>query len=292
MLTLDELCADMAASGRYLTPRAARDWWTKGFLPRPQRRWLGRGKGSETFWTEPDFITRRAQATYDLLRVRSRANTTILGLWFEGLLLPTELGSVRAVYERRISQYDTTEEAVSGAAEKLARKNAKSSAVQEDIIDAVLPFLQVFYGLDDEVGSDGFAALWARAAPYLGGGYAWRRWPLGDDDLAVVAQSLNKMASVPAQRDALASATDHELVRTRRLVLVVFGYVSRFTRAAKRGEVFEEYSRRLALPLLMMLSELVPILITVLRKDRLRHGIFSSLPGLRAAIFDGLQHQA
>jgi hypothetical protein len=42
----------------------------------------------------------------------------------------------------------------------------------------------------------------------------------------------------------------------------------------------------------MMFGELLPVLVAVLRKDSVRHGIVSSLPGLRAAIFDRLQHQA
>ena len=50
MLTLSALCADIEASDRYLSHRAARDWWTKGLLPRPQRRGIGRGRGTETFW--------------------------------------------------------------------------------------------------------------------------------------------------------------------------------------------------------------------------------------------------
>ena len=74
MLTLKALCADMEASGRYFSERKARDWWTKGLLPRPRRDWPGRGRGSVTFWTDPR-ISQQARAAYDLLTAHPRADT-------------------------------------------------------------------------------------------------------------------------------------------------------------------------------------------------------------------------
>ena len=97
-----------------------------------------------------------------------------------------------------------------------------------------------------------------------------------------------RFVSLPAQRDALDTATDYEFMRVRRLGWLVFGYVGRWAEVARRREVCE----KLGPGLLMMFGELLPVLVAVLRKDSVRHGIVSSLPGLRAAIFDRLQHQA
>ena len=102
MLTLHALCADMASSDRYLSPRAARDWWTKGLLPRPQRRGCGRGRGTETFWTDRR-VCRQARAAYDLLAAYPRANIALLSLWLLGF--PVSMRSIRAIYQKQINRH-------------------------------------------------------------------------------------------------------------------------------------------------------------------------------------------
>src|SRR5260221_3191778 len=95
MLTLEALCSAMEASGRHLTQRKARDWWTKGLLPRPKRRSLGRAKGTETFWDTPD-VLRQAREAYDVLARHARTDIALLHLWLLGI--PVEFRTVRSGY--------------------------------------------------------------------------------------------------------------------------------------------------------------------------------------------------
>jgi hypothetical protein len=292
MLTLDELCAGMAASGRSLTPRAARDWWTKGLLPRPRRRGLGRGKGTETFWTESR-VMGRTQAAYDLLVAYPSADSAILGLWLWGFQV--DLGSVRAVYRRLISSHFRSvrgrsklqlDDAVGKLAGQVARKSRAPKEALNAITDFIFECLGVFYGIDDGLASSGLAALGEIAAPYFTSDVSRPRdmadFHPTDDELACWLQYVKTMASLPVQRKAITSATDYELMRARRLVHLFFGFLARIARAAKAGDEFEECGRRL---LIVLGCPAVPILITVLREDSLRHQavsfILDLMPGLR-----------
>jgi hypothetical protein len=286
MLTLAELRANMDATGRDLTPRAARDWWTKGILSTPRRRWLGRGRGSETFWTNPSEM-QRAQIAYDLLVAHPRADTAILGVWLHGFRV--NLGSIRAIYRQSIRLHFRAlrgrnrrprDDAVGRLAGMLARHSAKTSAApkaaQDAMADLAVEFLGVFYGLREEVASSGLASLWESAAPYLGGGSLGQNGEIEfhpqDDDLATWAQYLGQMASLTAQRDAIESATDYELIRARRLVLFAFGVLGRVARANAGREQFEEFGRR---AVVVFGRPTVPILIAVLRNEALRQQIVS-----------------
>ena len=91
MITVADLCPEMTRSGRNVTPRAARDWWSKGLLPPPQRRSLGRRKGTETVWTESR-IVEQAKTTYDLLALHSRTYTALTGLWLLGFPVDLKRG--------------------------------------------------------------------------------------------------------------------------------------------------------------------------------------------------------
>ncbi len=82
------------------------------------------------------------------------------------------------------------------------------------------------------------------------------------------------MASLTAQRKAVLSASDYELMRARRLVGFVFGYIRRIALAADCQDDLEEFGRRL---LIMLGRPAVPILVAVLREDTLRHTIMLSL---------------
>ena len=126
--------------------------------------------------------------------------------------------------------------------------------------------------------SDGLAALWESAAPYLGGSASrqngWADFHPQDDDLATWAQYLGEMASLKAQRAAIATATDYELTRARRLVRLVFSFLDRLARAAGGKGEFEELRRQL---LLVFGRPAVPILIAALREGTLRQKVVSSL---------------
>jgi hypothetical protein len=93
------------------TATKTRDWWTKGLLPHPQRRGLGRQKGTETFWVEPRVIE-QAQAAHDLLARHSRAFTAFVGLWLLGF--PVELRLVRSAWAELIARNEPHRDVRSG----------------------------------------------------------------------------------------------------------------------------------------------------------------------------------
>lgn len=232
---------------------------------------------------------KRAQAAYDLLAAHPRVDTAVLALWLLGFRM--ELDTIRAVYGRLIGRHFDSiggrsgrplDEAIGKLAEMFARQRAKTSAapthVQQAINHLTYEFLQVFYGVNEEFAGDGLAALWEKAAPYLGSDASrpigWPDFSPQDDDLEAWARHLREMVSLKAQLKAVTSATDYELIRARRLVLLVFGYLDRLARAADRGTEFEEFGRMLHI---VLGRPAVPILIMVLRRDELRYKIVSSL---------------
>ncbi len=180
MITLNALCADMETSGRYLSSRGARDWWTKGLLPRPRRHGLGRGKGTETFWTEPR-VSQQARAAYDLLAAHPRADFALQSLWLLGF--PVGLRHIRAIYRKVINRHlrsvhgragKQSDDIVGKLAAVLARQQAKASGAptdaQQAIAELAVEFLGIVYGVDGELVCEGLAALWEKAVPYMAGG--------------------------------------------------------------------------------------------------------------------------
>ena len=288
MLTLKALCAEMAASGRPLSPRGARDWWTKGLLPKPARRSLGREKGTETYWTDPS-VLRQAQVAHDLMAWHARTDIACWGLWLLGF--PISLGAVRATYGKLIGRSlrsvrgragRLAEDVIGGhaasAARGLAQKRHLPVSVRDDLTDMLVPFLDVYYGVDDETTTEGLAKLWETVAPYLSlkGADAGRvaELHLTDDDWDVWVQSLKEFGSLPAQRETLQSASDYELQRARRLVLFVVGHLRRLAKATGPWEGSEEGVDRLVI---VIGGWSIPILVAVLRNEGLRHKTTSSL---------------
>jgi hypothetical protein len=286
MLTREELLANMAATGRDLRPRTARDWWTKGILSTPQRRW--RRQGSETFWTDPR-ETQRVQIAYDLLAVYRRADPAILGVWLHGF--PVDLARIRAIYLRSIDHHfrsvrgrsqQPLGECVGKLAGMLARQVAKTNAApkaaQEAIEALVIEFLGVFYEPHEEFS--GLASDWEIAAPYLGGATLVQNGEIAfhpqDDDLEALARYLKEMASLTVQRRAIDSATDYELMRARRLVIFAFRCLDRVARANQ----FEEFG---TWAIVAFGGPTLPILIAVLRNEALRHQVvYFVLEGAKA----------
>jgi hypothetical protein len=288
MLTLNALCTDMEVSGRYLSQRTAREWWTKGLLPRPRRRGLGRGRGTETFWTDPR-VSAQAQAAYDLLALSPRADIALVSLWLLGF--PMSLRSIRANYWKLIKRDRRSvheragkrpDDIIGKFAEEFARQQARESSapvgVRQAPADLAVEFLGIFYGTDSEFACEGLAELWEKAAPYIGGG-ASRSGGLAelyprDELLATWARYFKEMASLTAQKDAVESASDYELIRARRVLLLVFGFLRGIARATERQSDSEEFGRRL---LIVLGRPAVPILVSILRKDALRRKIMSLL---------------
>jgi hypothetical protein len=295
MLTLNTLCADMEASGRYLSRRAARDWWTKGLLPRPIRHGLGRGRGTETFWSDRR-VSQQAQAAYDLLTLHPRADVALLSLWLLGFSV--SLRSIRDIYDELITRHlrsvhkrpgKRADDILGNLAALFARQKAKESAApvgaRQAMADLAVEFLGIFFGIDSEseVVTEGLAELWENAAPYVTGGAAPQSAGFAelrprDEDIATWLRYMKEMLSLTAQWKMIQSASDYELIRARRLVLFLSGYLRRFARAAEPQDTFEGFGRRL---LIVFGRPAVPILVAVLRKDSFRHEIMSSVLELR-----------
>lgn len=285
MLTLDALCAQMRDSGRSLTPRRARDWWTKGLLPKPSRRGLGRGLGTESFWGDLR-VLRQAKAAYDLLAQHARSDPTLLALWLLGF--PAPLVAVRRVYNTRITKClqsvrragEQPEDILGRMAHQTALLQAKSASfpadVRQNFADLVLEVLGIVYGLDDEPELEGLGELWGKVAPNLNAGINRKDGFLGanqtGEDLEMIVKFIKGTASLPVQQRIMAAAADYELIRARRLVLVASGHLRRTMTANQKGR--DSLLYRLVIVFGRMA---IPILVAILRDEATRHKIAQSL---------------
>lgn len=286
MLTLESLCAEMVASGRHITRRGARDWWSKGLLPQPSRRGLGRGLGTETFWTDSRVLC-QAQAAYDLLSQYARSDFALLSLWLLGF--PVSLATVRRIYGSRITialravrgqAGQQPEDILGEIAHKTALLQAKQRGIpidaRQDLSDLALEILELFYGVEDELEPNMLADLWGSVEPYLNA-HARRGHELADghsprDGIVMVVKLIKDTASLPAQQHAMCSAADSELVRARRLVLVTSGHLRRMMTVNQ--ENLEPWFYRLTIALG---GRAVPILVATLANKVTRHKITQSL---------------
>ena len=191
--------------------------------------------------------------------------------WLWGFAV--DLGSIRAIYRRLIIRHygwvrrhsgERPDGVVGDLAAMFARQIIKwhgaPTQVREAVTDLAAPFFEIFYGLRKKLDGFGLAAYWETAAPALGKSGFADLHP-SDEDIETWSRYLKEMASLPAQHAAMLSATDYELIRARRLVLLVFGYLDRVTRAAQCEEELADFGRCL---LIAFGRPAVPILITVL----------------------------
>ncbi len=286
MLTLDTLCAEMVASGRHITRRGARDWWSKGLLPQPSRRGLGRGLGTETFWTDSRVLC-QAQAAYDLLSQYARSDFALLSLWLLGFSVP--LATVRRIYGSLITLAlqavrgqagQQPEDILGEIASKTARVQTNRRAMPIDarqaLSDLVLEVLEIVYGFEDESEPDALADLWGKVAPYLNAN-ARRGHEFADgngprDAIVMVLKFIKDAASLPAQQRAMYSAEDTEIVRARRLVLVASGHLRRMVTINQENLEPWFYHLTIALG-----GRAVPILVATLANKVIRQKIMQSL---------------
>jgi hypothetical protein len=293
MMTLQDLRATMAASGRPLTERAARDWWSKGLLPRPRRKGLGQGRGTETYW--PDCrVAAQAEAVYDFLGMHSRTYSAAVHLWLSGF--PVELPLVRGAYYRMIGRHfrslhaaEDPDGRISALAAQMSRHLIKTDrlprAIRDDLTDLTLPFLEIFFvnrGFDGE----GLSELWNRVEPYLWDTKVSGALALNDRQLESAANYLSRMGSLAAQRDAIRSASDYELTRARRMLLFVFGYVRRMADLTEHADTLDVSCRNCSIALSRLA---VPILVMVLRENWLRHRITGFLLEAASKFRHGMQ---
>jgi hypothetical protein len=273
MITLAELCAEMERSQRHLTPRAARDWWTKGLLAHPQRHGLGRQKGTVTFWAEPRVIE-QAKAAHDLLARHSRAYTALIGLWLLGY--PIELKLVRSAWKTLIARNQPRRSARSGripldeAVGRLAqtvgaaqvRPNAPAE-IKRAAVDICSELLSAFFGVDEEPATYGLAASIVETMPYWSSELS-RPFPIDETHIEWLIVHIRQWCSLPVQRKMLRSATDYEFVRARRVLRVALGFISRTARqlpTVQRKALLQQQvtvivlSRPVLLPLIAVLRD-------------------------------------
>jgi hypothetical protein len=281
MVTLARLCAEMECSKRHLTPRAARDWWTKGLLPRPRRHGLGRTKGTETYWSDVRVIE-QAKATHDLLASHSRTYTALIGLWLQGY--PIELKLVRAAWKALISRNQPRRDAPAGrlslddAVGRLAARVGPAQLrpdtpgdVKRSAIDFWNELLSTFFGSSDEPASYGLAAALSATMPY------WRNkasqpFSIDEEGIEWLMEHVRNWLSLPAQSDILRTASNHEFVRARRVLRIAFGIFCRFARSLPKDqcEALQEHGRIAVVTLGRPM--LLPLL-AILRKPPAPHSI-------------------
>jgi len=280
-MTLEELRAEMAASGRPLTERAARDWWSKGLLPRPRRKGLGQGRGTETYWTDRR-VAAQATAAYDFLAMHSRTYSAAVHLWLLGF--PVELALVRGAYHRLVGRHfrsmhhhsqDDPDGRLGALAAQISRHMVKTeqlpSAFRDDLTDLALPFLETFFNVNWVFEGEGLSELWEKVEPHLWDSKTSGALVLNDHRLEIAAGYLRRMGSLPAQRDAIRSASDYELVQARRLLLFVLGHVRRMADLTAQGEILDGSCRNFVIA---MSRPAVPILIEPEQAKRRVFGVF------------------
>ena len=307
MVTLAELCAAMERSRRHLTPRAARDWWTKGLLPHPQRHGLGRQKGTVTFWIEPRVIE-QAKTAYDLLQAHGRTYTALIGLWLLGY--PIELKLIRSAWKTLIARNQPRrsarsgciplDEAVGRLAQTVGAAQVRSDApaeIKRAAVDICSEFLSAFFGVDGEPATYGLAASIVETMPYWSSEIS-RPFPIDDAHIEWLVVHIRQWCSLPVQRKILRSANDYEFVRARRVLRVALGFFSRTTRqlptVQRRALLRQErvtvivLSRPVLLPLIAALNDppVVRLIPTLLRISR------ATKVALREASPEGHPHAA
>ncbi len=272
----------MAASGRPLTERAARDWWSKGLLPGPRRRGLGQGRGTETYWIDPR-VPAQAEAAYDCLALHAPTYLVAVHLWLSGF--PIELALIRGAYRRILHHYLGTIQVKNGSGEKISVFAAQISgrlvkdgkvprAIRDDLTDLALPFLEVFFSVGGVFEEDGLSDLWATVEPYLWDIKRAGTLNLNDHQLGVAASYLSRMGSLTAQHDAICTASDYELIRARRLLLLIRGYIQRLVDLSGSSDALETHCPHFSIA---MSRPTIPIIVIILREARLRSRIIESL---------------
>ena len=278
MITLKALLDGMAASGRPLTERAARDWWSKGLLPRPRRKGLGQGRGTETYWTDPR-VPAQAEASYDLLALHARTYSVAAHLWLSGF--PIELALVRGAYHRMLRAQNDPGKKVSAFAAQISRHLVRNGriprAIRDNLTDLMLPYLETFFSVGETFDEDelsdfggGLSDLWAEVGPCLWDTKGAGAPALSDHQLGVAASYLSRMGSLTAQQNAILSASDYELIRARRLLLFVRGYIRRLADLSGPLDALDTHCRNFSIA---MSRPAIPIFVMILREDWLRHRI-------------------
>jgi len=224
----------MTRSGRQLNRRTARDWWTKGLLPRPATTGLGRGKGRVTFWPD-NRIVGQAQAVFDLLAKHRRTETVLVWVWLIGFeveprVLKRAWVSLIAKSRPWVRVRNELGDQVGVMAATWARHWEGSTVIREKVEPLLHEALGVFFGTGEEITVQDLGALAMAVITAQQEGTGAHRRPTGgisDEDIAFLLELLRDYWSLAAQREAIENATEYEMVRARRLLHVFLGYFRR-----------------------------------------------------------------
>lgn len=310
MLTLAELILVMEKSGRRLTPRTARNWWTVGLLPRPERTGLGRAAGTVSFWRERRVIL-QAQIAHDLLDKGVSLCGTAAGLWLIGFSAPPEV--VRAAFTDQVEGHyrrgrgrsrDGFEAGLWQHVERFVRSDARArgGSVGDDEGAALYALTGGLFELLGGVGDNApeAADLGERpidTAEELAFQIAALRpftQPIGTDEFPAVRVEtvedvvtwFRETASLRRQRDAISSAQPHDWVRARRLARFAVGVLDRAFRAASPGE--HERNQQLFTRVAVGWARLsFPVLLALVKKPEQRRFAAGALFAAAAAVRRG-----
>lgn len=235
MITMETLGTMMRRSGRHLTPRVARDWWTKGLLPTPRRLSRGRGKGNVTMWAD-ERVLAQAKIAHDLLARHRRTETAIVRLWLMGFDI--EVGKLRRAWLALIKRdqapvrwrgNERPEDAVGDIVTSVVGSMTKDRGhVRQSLETALSEGPNVFYGTGEAVEAQDLGLAFTTSIRHLHPEIESAREFTWSDDYAIAAlELLRDWGSLPAQRKVMASATHHELTRARRLLQIILGSFGR-----------------------------------------------------------------
>jgi hypothetical protein len=244
MLTVAELTAAMQGSGRRLTPRTARNWWSVGILPRPARTGLGQGVGTISFWRDRQVLL-QAQIAYDLLGRGVSLQGAVAGLWLVGFPAPSAV--VREAFAHQIAGHfrrgrgrsrDGLEAGLWGLVGRFVRQDARARGGSREDDEGVALYaltgelFELLYGVGDGVPMSGDSRQWAAdtatevlsqiefLAPLSG---VKAVPPVQAETVEEVVMWISETASLQRQQDAVVNARPHDWTRARRITRVAIG---------------------------------------------------------------------
>jgi len=253
MLTVAELIAAMDGSGRRLTPRTARNWWSVGLLPRPARTGLGQGVGTVTFWHDRRVLV-QAQIAHDLLGRGVSLEGAAAGLWLVGFPAPTNV--VRQAFAHQVTGHfrrgrgrsrDGLEMGLWEGVGRLVRQDARAREGSGEDDEGIALYaltgelLELLYGVGDGVSEGADSRQWAAdtateifsqlefLAPFSGVKMAPS---VRAETVEEVVTWISETASLQRQHDAITQARPHDWVRARRITRLVVGLLDRADAAA------------------------------------------------------------
>lgn len=222
--------AALDRAGYRVTKRTLQDWAGKGLLPHPVARGLGRGKGKRYIWTQSN-ILHQVATICGLLDWYGRVKGIVLPLWLLGYDVPVE--KARATLLRYLDGQlfgltgdQRGEDDIGDHIAQVAHSTAYSTRLRSSRAageQLLLPMLNVFANphykpLEED---ESIIADFTRAILQMDGldKLEERQRQLGNPFQSVKSTkdflTIIQRVSLPGLREAVASATEAELLETR-----------------------------------------------------------------------------